>query len=155
MTKYYEIGALAEIDRLADLGANFAKAVAFIKSHDLAALPTGRNEIDGTNCWANVDEIELKPLSEKKPEVHHKYFDIQIPLAREETFGLARFDENAAGSFDEEKDIGFYDQAVTPLTLRPGEFALLYPRTCAHAPGCTTGAPCTQRKVIVKVRADD
>ena len=153
MKGIYITGRLEAIDELAALGPNFAKAVAFIKGHDLAALPTGRNEIDGANCWANVDEIELVPLAEKKPEVHHAYFDIQIPLAGDETFGLAPFDESASGSFDEAKDIGFYDQAVEPVTLKVGEFALFYPRTCAHAPGCSETGRRPQRKIVVKVKA--
>ena len=144
-------GRLATIGELAALGPNFAKAVSFLTTHDLDALPTGRNEIDGDRCWANVDEIELVPLAAKRPEVHRRYFDIQIPLAADETIGIARFDEGAPGSFDEAKDIGFYDQPVEPIAVKVGEWALLYPTTCAHAPGCTSAAPCHQRKIVVKV----
>jgi YhcH/YjgK/YiaL family protein len=85
--------------------------------------------------------------------VHRVYFDIQIPLSGEETYGLAEFDPAAAGSFDESKDIGFYDQKVVPVTLKPGEFAVFYPQTCAHAPACAIDAPRRIRKIIVKVKA--
>ena len=43
--------------------------------------------------------------------------------------------------------------AVQPLTLRPGEFAILYPNTCAHAPCCSEDAAGTPiRKIVIKVR---
>ena len=153
MDGVYETGRLEDLGRLAVRGGNFAKAVAFLAERDLASLAVGRHEIDGDRCWANVDEIELARPSEKRPEVHRRYFDIQIPLTGEETIGVARFDATAPGSFDEEKDIGFYDQPVTPLVVRPGEFALLWPGTCAHAPGCSPQGPRRHRKIVVKVRA--
>lgn len=153
MKGVYTTGRLEAIGELAALGPNFAKAVAFLTGHDLRSLPAGRNEIDGERCWANVDEIELKPPSAKRPELHRRYFDIQIPLVCDEVVGVAPFDASAPGSFDEAKDIGFYDQPVEPLTVKLGEWALLYPKTCAHAPGCTFTAPCRQRKIVVKVLA--
>lgn len=153
MKGVYITGKLEAIGELAALGPHFAKAVAFLKGRDLAALPVGRNEIDGDNCWANVDEIELKSPAEKKPEVHHRYFDIQIPLLVDEVIGVARFDRLAKGSFDAERDIGFYDQPVEPIEVKVGEYALLYPETCAHAPGCSLSGPRAQRKIIVKVKS--
>ena len=153
MKGVYITGRLDAIGELAALGPNFAKAVAFLTSHDLAALEPGRNPIDGEDCWANVDELELVAPKEKRPEVHHRYFDIQIPLASDEVIGVARFDEKAKGSFDATKDIGFYDQPVEPLVVKVGEYAVLYPMTCAHAPGCTDASPRRQRKIVVKVKA--
>lgn len=154
MENVYVIDRLENLGKYAGLNANFAKAIAFLESADLAKLPAGKNEIDGENCWANVmDAAELVPLAERKPEVHHAYFDIQIPLSGEEVYGLARFDPSAEGSFDEAKDIGFYRQAVEPVTVKPGEFALLYPETCAHAPACSLTGPRKIRKIVVKVRA--
>ena len=98
-------------------------------------------------------EAELVPLADRRPEVHHAYFDIQIPLSGEEVYGLAAFDPSAEGSFDEAKDIGFYDVPVEPLTLRPGRFAILFPGVCAHAPCCSEDVPGTTiRKIVIKVR---
>ena len=95
-----------------------------------------------------------KPWGAGRPEVHHEYFDIQLPLSGEEVIGVGRFDPAVQGDFDEEKDIGFYDGvALDPLTLRPGEFAILHPNTCAHAPCCSEDAAGTPiRKIVVKVR---
>jgi hypothetical protein len=39
------------------------------------------------------------------------------------------------------------------ITLKPGEFAVFYPKTCAHAPACSLSGPRKIRKIIVKVKA--
>ena len=150
----YVSGSLANIGECAKLGPHFAKAVEFLQRKDLKNLPNGRYELDGENAYAMVQEAMLKPWGTGRPEVHHEYFDIQLPLSGEETIGVGRFDPAILGDFDEEKDIGFYDDAsVEPLTLRPGEFAVLYPETCAHAPCCSEDAAgMTIRKIVVKVR---
>lgn len=153
MVSVYIVDKLENLGSYAKINANFEKAIAFLKKSDLLKLPLGKIDLDGENAWVNVAEANLTPLEGKKPEVHHKYFDIQIPLDGEETYGLAKFDPSAAGSFDEAKDIGFYDQTVTPVTVKPGEFAILYPNVCAHAPGCSLTGPRKIRKIVVKVKA--
>ncbi len=146
--------ALANVGAYADYGRFFAKAVAFLQRPDLMRLPNGRYELDGDNAYAMVQEATLKAWGCGRPEVHHEYFDIQVPLSGEETIGVGAFDPKTPGDFDEEKDIGFYDDtAVEPLGLRPGEFAILHPMTCAHAPCCSEDAPgMTLRKIVIKVR---
>ena len=146
--------SLANVGAYATLGKNFARAVEFLGRRNLMSLPNGRYELDGENAYAMVQETTLKPWGTGRPEVHHEYFDIQLPLSGEEIIGVGRFDSAEQGDFDEEKDIGFYDGiAVGPLTLRPGEFAILYPHTCAHAPCCSEDAAGTPiRKIVIKVR---
>ena len=149
----YISDALANVGAYANYGAHFAKAVAFLQRKDLKVLPLGRYELDGTNAYAMVQEATLRPWDGGKPEVHHDYFDIQLPLSGEETIGVAVFDPKTLGEFDEEKDVGFYDVPVEPLALRPGEFAILHPETCAHLPCCSEDAPGMKiRKIVVKVR---
>ena len=146
--------SLERIGEYAKIGSHFEKAVAFLRRRDLKSLPNGRYELDGEDAYAMVQEATLKPWGSGRPEVHREYFDIQLPLSNEEVIGVGRFDPKAQGDFDEEKDIGFYDDVpVEPLTLRPGEFAILYPETCAHAPCCSEDAAGTPvRKIVVKVR---
>ena len=150
----YIADSLANIGAYAKLGKNFAKAVEFLSRKDLKSLPNGRYELDGKDAYAMVQEATLKPWGTGRPEVHREYFDIQLPLSGEEIIGVGRFDPTSPGDFDEEKDIGFYaDAQVVPLKLHPGEFAILYPETCAHAPCCSedaAGAPI--RKIVVKIR---
>ena len=146
--------SLEHIGDYAKLGTNFAKAVEFLGRRNLMSLPNGRYELDGENAYAMVQEAMLKPWGSGRPEVHHEYFDIQVPLSGEEVIGVGRFDPTVQGDFDVEKDIGFYDEVpVEPLTLRPGEFVILHPNTCAHAPCCSEDAAGTPiRKVVIKVR---
>ena len=150
----YVADSLANIGAYAKIGKNFARAIEFLQRRDLMRLPNGRYELDGENAYAMVQEVTLKAWGTGRPEVHHTYFDIQLPLSGEETIGVGRFDPATPGEFDEEKDIGFYDGApVEPLALRPGQFAILYPEICAHAPCCSEDAAgMTIRKIVIKVR---
>ncbi len=144
---------LANAGLYANYGVHFEKAIAFLQRKDLMRLPNGRYEIDGDNAYAMVQEATLKMWGSGRPELHREYFDIQLPLSGEETIGTGPFDPTAVGDFDETKDCGFYDDVpVEPLTLRPGEFVILHPETCAHAPCCTHDAPGIIRKIVIKVR---
>ena len=149
----YVADSLANIGAYAKIGKNFAKAIEFLQRRDLMRLPNGRYELDGENAYAMVQEVTLKAWGTGRPEVHHAYFDIQLPLSGEETIGVGRFDPTTPGEFDEEKDIGFYDVPVEPLALCPGQFVILYPGVCAHAPCCSEDAAgMTIRKIVIKVR---
>lgn len=150
----YAVDRLEHIGRYADISDAFAKAVDFLKRTDLGSLAAGRHDIDGDKCFAIVaDDAELVPPCERKIEFHRRYFDIQIPLTGEETYGLAELDASAVGEFDTEKDIGFVDQKTVPVTLDPGEFAIFFPEKCAHAPACSLTGVWTIRKLVVKVKA--
>jgi YhcH/YjgK/YiaL family protein len=149
----YAVDRLEHIGRYAGISAAFAKAAEFLRRTDLGSLAAGRYDIDGDDCFVIVnDKAELVPPSERKPEFHRRYFDIQIPLTGDETYGLAELDVSAVGEFDVLKDIGFVDQKTVPVTLGPGEFAIFFPEKCAHAPACSLSGPRTIRKMVVKVR---
>ena len=149
----YVSDSLENAGKYAELGPHFAKAIEFLQRKDLMHLPNGRYELDGENAYAMVQEVPLKAWGTGRPEVHHTYFDIQLPISGEEMIGVGRFDPATSGEFNEEKDIGFYDVPVEPLTLRPGQLAILYPGTCAHAPCCSADAAgMTIRKIVIKVR---
>ena len=149
----YVKDSLANAAAYANYGTNFAKAVAFLQRKDLMRLPLGRYELDGSNAYAMVQEVTLKTWGSGRPEVHREYFDIQLPISGEEMIGVGRFDPKTQGDFDEEKDVGFYDEAVVePLTLSPGQFAILHPETCAHAPCCDEVGGDIIRKIVIKIR---
>ncbi len=149
----YIIDKVENIGKYASLSDNFAKVAALIAKGDFASLKPGKNDIDGDNAWVNNVEPQLVEPKDRKPELHRKYFDLHIPLSGPETFGLAIFDSLAKGSFDEQEDIGFYDQKVEWITIVPGEFLITYPNTCAHAPACTLTAPHKSKKLIFKIKA--
>lgn len=149
----YVIDSLANIEKYASLSANFATAAAFLAKGDFASLKPGRNEIDGDNVFVNCDAPTYVLPADRTPEVHHRYFDIHVPLTDDEKIGLAAFNVLAKGSFDAAKDGGFYEQDVGWHVVRKGEFCITWPITCAHAPAVTTDVVKPARKLIVKVRA--
>ena len=124
-----------------------------MKRPDLATLKPGRYEIDGDNCWAMIQECDLKPYPRDKGEAHRAYIDIQAPITGEETIGVCDLPRNAVEQpFDEARDYALYAVKTRPLTLRPGEFAVFFPKIDIHMPGCTTGTPTRIRKLVIKVR---
>ena len=147
------LAKIADCDQYVGLHPRFEKAFAFLKRPDLAELPLGRYEIDGDNCWAMVQEAELKPYPQPKGEVHRVYIDIQAPLSDEETLGVCDLPAHTVTQpFDEAKDIGFYEIKTKPLTLKPGEFAVFFPKIDFHMPCCTVGTPKKIKKLVIKIR---
>ena len=148
------------VAKIADCGAyaarhpRFAKAFAFLKRPDLAALAPGRYEIDGDDAWAMIQTPTLKAAGDTQhAEVHARFIDIQAPLDGPETIGLLDLgDAPRFEPFDEKQDIGFADVKTELVTLAPGDFAVLFPGRGAHAPCLTTGAPCARKKLVIKVR---
>lgn len=149
----YIVDRLENIGSCAGIGANFAAACEFIAKSDFASLKPGRNEIDGDNVFVNCCTAEYATPENRKVEFHKRYFDIHIPLEADERIGLAPLDESAPQTFDDANDCGFAEQHVEWFTVRRGEFAICWPKTCAHAPAVTTDAPKSVRKLIVKIKA--
>ena len=62
--------------RTLGIEGRYAKAIDFLKSHDLATLEDGKYEIDGKNVYANVMSYTTLPWEEAKYEAHQNYSDI-------------------------------------------------------------------------------
>lgn len=150
----YIIDKVENIGAYASICPAMKTAAEFIAKGDFASLAPGKNVIDGENVFVNNVEPEYVLKADRKPEVHHKYFDVHVPLIEDETIGLGVFNACAPGSFDEAGDGGLYEQEVTYFTVKKGEFCITYPITCAHAPAITaTDAAHKSKKLIVKVKA--
>lgn len=146
-------GKIADCERFRALHPRFQKAFAFLKRPDLATLPVGRYEIEKDNCWAMVQSCELTPFGDiQHPEQHGAFIDIQAPLDGPETYGLYDTKGRVIGPFDKEKDVCFADLKTDPLTLQPGEFAIFFPDSGAHAPCKTLGPKVLRKKLVIKVR---
>ena len=147
-------GSISECAQYESLHPRFAKAFAFMRRPDLANLPRGRYEIDGSNCWAMVQEVSLKPFAEENQyEVHRAFIDIQAPIAGNETIGVTEPDPKVFEGFNAEKDYVLFKAKGEPWTLKPGEFAIFFPERGAHAPGLSADGPRKIRKLVIKVRA--
>lgn len=135
------------------LHPRFAKAFEFVRRPDLAELPCGRYEIDGSNCWAIVSEASLKPFAdENQYEVHREFIDIHAPISGCETIGVAEPNPDVFDGFNVEKDYVLFAAKGEPWTLKPGEFAVFFPEKGAHAPGLSSDGPRKIRKLVIKVR---
>ena len=148
------VAPLADAPCLFALNGHLEKAFEFLKRPDLDALAPGRYEIDGSNCWANVFDANLKPWSDANLfEAHHAYIDVQVPLSGAETYGSMEPPPEAAASFDPGRDIVLWRAKGERITVAPGEFVAFFPPRGGHAPGLSDGAPRTIRKVVLKVLA--
>ncbi len=156
MNEYFVIDDLTNIGRYASLSENFGKAVDFIKSNDLTKVAEGRTAIDGDAVYVNHDVANFVRMQDRRAEVHHRHFDVHVPLTGDEQIGLALFDARRSGSFDEARDCGFYDydpHDVDWHLLRRGQFCITWPVTCVHLPAVTPDVPKSVHKLVFKVRA--
>ena len=146
-------GTLAEAEKYVGLHPRFAKAFAFLRG-DLGKLKAGEKyEIDGTNCWAFVQESNLKPVADLNTyEAHGAFIDIQVPISGSETYGTMKTPADARARFDTAKDIVLFKAKGETRTLHPGEFAIFFPPDGAHAPGLSETGPRRIRKIVIKVR---
>ena len=129
----------------------YAKAIEYINTHDLNALEPGKHLIDGDNLFVNIVDSNMKTPEQARLEVHDRYIDIQVPLSKEETFGVAPRSscKEPDGEKNIEKDILFYRDPVTEtITAAPREVVTFAPET-AHAPLIGEG---TIHKAIFKVK---
>ena len=146
--------SIAEADKYIGMHPRFAQAFAVMRRADLAELKPGtRIEIDGSNCWAFVQESNLKPVADQNTyEAHGAFIDIQVPISDPETYGTMKTPDDARAKFDVAKDIVLFQAKGETRTLRPGEFAIFFPPYGAHAPGLSENGPRSIRKLVIKVR---
>ena len=92
------------------LSQRFSKAYAFLAQDCLDALPLGRNEIDGDDVFANVQEYDTVAASEKQLEAHRGYYDVQFVVSGKELLQYAQLDGlPECQPFDEGNDFGLYE----------------------------------------------
>ena len=128
------------------------KALRFIADTDIAALADGNHLIDGEDVRVKVQHMQTKPLEMAKLEAHNDFADIQMLLDGSECIGWCfRTDALTETEATPERDIYFYDGDFAKLTLRPGQFVIVFPDD-VHAPGLAVDEPETIRKAVFKVK---
>ena len=81
-------GTLEQLDRLLpQVAGNVKKALELLKQVDVMNLPNGKTPLDGENIFASVNTYETEPVTDRRPEKHFKYIDIQILGAGREAIG--------------------------------------------------------------------
>jgi biofilm protein TabA len=128
---------------------HFPRAFEFLRDTDLRLLPAGRRELDGDRLILSIDHAEGRGRQGARLEAHRRYIDIQVAIEGHEEIGWRPLDACGAPSpFDENEDIGFFDDPPESwFALSPGQFVVFFPDD-AHAPLAFQGAV---KKAILKV----
>jgi YhcH/YjgK/YiaL family protein len=136
------------------INPNFARAIDFALNTELAALETGRYDVDGDNVFAIVNEYTTKPAEECDPESHRDYADIQIMISGTERFGYTPlFGIAPTTPYDEERDVAFYslpEEDINYIRLSPGQFIIFFPSDI-HQPEVFHIRPELVKKLVLKV----
>ncbi len=132
------------------------KALATIKDIDFAQWDKSRYELDGDNIFALVNHYKTEPVSDRRPEKHFKYTDIQLLLEGSEKIGYGPLqpEYKETENKKDSNDIVFYEKVDNEnfVTLNAGDMAIFFPWE-VHRPNCQSGnKPTAVRKVVIKVK---
>lgn len=135
--------------RYGGLHFRFRQAFDWLRKQNLAALPLGRNEIDGGALYASVMRENGRGQAAARHESHRRYIDIQYLVEGSDLMGWAHQDGNLKSlGYDSAKDLEFYaDPPRLWVPVPTGHFVIFFPED-AHAPLAGTGP---MLKVVVKV----
>lgn len=144
------LDTLDNLQKYVVLNPRIQQVADFIAKNDLAAIPSGKVQIDGDNVFGNFQTLKGKTKEEAKLETHNVMLDIQVPFNTAETMGYTPRRDLPEMTYNAENDITFYEgMAEQYVTVHPGEFAIFLPQD-GHAP-CI--APDKEiQKVIFKVK---
>jgi len=142
---------LAHAAQYKGLHPNLDKALDFLCTGGLAALPDGRVDIDGEAVFANL--MSYTTLADNPtPENHRKYADIFFLLEGEEEVGVCPLETvGEPVREDPDHDIWLHRADTVRLPLGGERFLVLFPGD-AHAPSIGPHGPAHARKCVVKVR---
>ena len=97
----------------------------------------GRTDIEESDFYYTVMEVDVAPLNEIKHEMHKKYIDIHYLIKAHEAIGIANSKRlGVLVPYSEEKDCAFLKDGnlVSTVVMEPGDFCIIYPYE-AHKPG--------------------
>ncbi len=110
------------------------KAIDYMLSADLNALPVGKHLIEGEDVFVLIQEYETKAIDAALFETHQKYLDIQLILSGEEWIGYAPVHSlTSIEPYDDTKDIAFHSGEGEMHKLKRDMFSIYFP-TDAHKP---------------------
>ncbi|GHS90665.1 beta-D-galactosidase [Planctomycetales bacterium] len=144
------LDSLANAPLYENLHPRLARAFAFLRETNLAALADGRVVIDGDKIFANVQTVAGKTPDTAPFETHRKYIDIQVPVSAPETMGWLPADDlrRATDAYDDSRDVAFWaGKTDNFIRVLPGQFAVFFP-TDGHQPAIAAGQ---LKKIIVKI----
>jgi len=133
--------------------ADWDKAFAFFREHDLKTLADGTYPIDGKKVFASVSEYVPKSFDSSQWESHRQYIDLQCMISGEEKIGKAPVPSlKVTQPYSEEKDIAHYSGPGKYYLAEPYTFFLFFPGE-AHRPNINPGKTYKQvKKIVIKIQ---
>jgi len=132
------------------LSPRLSRAIAYVQNTNLAALSTGRHNVEGDAIFALVQRYQTKPISEGRYEAHRQHIDLQVVVEGRERIGYGHLSRFVADPYDEAKDILWLDGEGTLLEIAAGSFMIMMPED-VHMPGIAVDEPSAVTKVVVKI----
>lgn len=136
------------------VGDRYAKAIEWLKTEDLANLPVGKYEIDGSDVYALVQAYDTVTMDKAFFEAHEKYSDIQYIISGEELMSYAPIEAlTPSVPYNPEKDIIKYDDSVkgVQMKLTAGEFAIFFPWDGHKPKAAVNDVPSPVQKIVIKI----
>ena len=122
-----------------------------------SGLEDGRYALEGDNAFFMLVHDQTHLISERIPECHRQYLDVQSLLEGEETFGYST--QPFTGLDNDmlaEKDLAFSLQLQNErfVTLGAGDLIVFYPGQPHRPLVAVNDTPAPIRKAIIKVHKD-
>lgn len=142
-------GNIRDAKRYFCVNDKFEKAFEILDGLDLSS--NERITVEEGVFWINIAEFEEAPSGEKLFETHEKFLDLHFVISGEKKFGYANAETLSERiPFDVEKDIMYLEGKADVITLKKGDFCLVFPED-AHIPVLGKGEGLL-KKAIVKIR---
>ncbi|MBQ3080149.1 MAG: YhcH/YjgK/YiaL family protein [Clostridia bacterium] len=130
------------------LNANLDKAIDAVLSNAISAFNPGKNEVNGSLCWINLNTQALKEANDVY-ERHMEYIDLQIPLEDGEIISVKNVEDIEWPAFDTETAFTKAPRG-TDLHMDQGTFAIFFPGD-AHLCGVSKDGKTQVKKLVAKV----
>jgi YhcH/YjgK/YiaL family protein len=128
------------------------KAFEFLKTQDLQSLKVGRQNIDGDNVYATVQDSPPKNYDSTQWESHRKYIDLQYVIRGTEKIGRESPSKlTVTRPYAEARDLANYSGDGPLYEAVPGTFFLFFPSD-AHRPNIMNGNRTPDKKIVIKIR---
>ena len=135
-----------------NLNVRIARGLHYLLNTDFANTASGRHDIDGDNLYAVISSYQTKDPDSCKLEAHRRYIDIQYIVSGCENIGVTTLNNQQPSiQYNEEKDVLFFKEDVSFISLHEGMFAVFFPDDL-HMPGVKCNEAGNVTKVVVKVK---
>ncbi|QEC52139.1 YhcH/YjgK/YiaL family protein [Anseongella ginsenosidimutans] len=127
----------------------------FLINHDdLMNLAVGKQDIDGDNVFALVQEYQTKEFNEEMWEAHRKYYDLQFVVDGVENIAISHINDiSPRTEYNVGDDYRLFKGIGAKIKVTRGQFLLLSPKD-VHQPGLIATEPGHVKKIVLKIRIE-